>query len=167
MTRSTLLYIFLILENIFSYIIVAKFGPQALAFTIPLFIINLFMSAYLFFGVLIATVMEDLDLHDNFIGLKCFKVKKKIYYKNFKHIFIAYKNENVYLFQDKLFYLASISKLKNVSEVDDKFKNKIQEKLDEYFFEKPTNETIEKKLQNWSGCLTKQDERDKKLEDIL
>jgi hypothetical protein len=118
------------------------------------------------FGLLIIGIISLLEKNEIESGIliKYFKVKKKVYYKSFKNIFIVYKDDNIYLMQDKFFRLKFIKRFYADSNLD-KIKGNIESGLNDYF-SKPVSdaETI---IRNWNGFLNKQDERDKKLEDIL
>ncbi len=169
MTRHTLFNILLFLLNIALYFVIP--GIQSQALLIISMSLNAVISLYLIALPIISTFSENMDNNYILCGIRFFKVKKKIHYKGLKHVFLVYKDDKVYLLHDRLFCLNRISKFNYTSDkIDDYFKEKIQTELNEHFKDKfkPSNrKCFEKNIKNWSGCLTTEDERDKKITDIL
>ncbi len=168
MTRHTLFNILAILTNIGFYFAICEI-QGVLLFSI-LMVINAILSIYVLSVPIISSFTEKLDSKFDLYGTRFFRVKKRIYYKNLKNVFLVYKNDTIHVFWDKIFYLERVSKIKNVTDVDKFFKLELQGDLDTYFKDKikpVNNESLEKKIKTWSGCLTKEDERDKKITDIL
>lgn len=119
------------------------------------------------FCMIVWAVFQDYDF-DILSGVTIFKIKKKIYYKNIKNVFIIFRpsNDRIYIYQNCFFYFKLIDKFKTSGGIEYD-KETIKSRLDSFLKEKNKSTQKEDFIKNWNGCLTKEDERDRKLEEIL
>ncbi len=115
-------------------------------------------------AIIIISSSENISNDKRFIGYRfMFCPIKKIYYNGIKNIYVILYKDRVLLFHNRTVYM----RLLNNFHINLDYKQKIKEELDRYFVEKNKINSSESEFKKWSGCLTKADERDKKIDDIL
>jgi hypothetical protein len=154
MKRPTILNILVFLSGILLAIFV---HPVC----VMLFIIN-------FVYCILELVSHGFEEDNVFIGLDNNRYKR--IHTDFGRFYLyVTKDDKIVLYRDLFFHLKFIDSYKFYDgkiDIED-IKIRVKNKTDEIMAEKIKRENTLNLVKNWSGFLTKQDERDKKISDIV